>query len=374
MARLGSKKSRTGCIQCKARRVKCDENRPCGACTRYRVGCSLLGHAASTRSDTTSQPSRAIRTASVSTEGTGSRSAHVNAQSTSPESWSPYVPHHMSPPNALADGTTGQWMEDLELMHHYTAHAHLTMPGSEHTKQIWGYAVPQEAFKFPFLMHCMLAFSANHLAHINPSRMAHYHLLASTHQSAALTRLNTALGELGPVNCHAIFVGASMTVVNTFADARRYDLDVLIETFQLLRGMEYVLQKVTPMIEKGPFAAIVRPTLDPPKPSPLLSSFLVELQSSCSPSSNPTSAENLRLRATECLRQALQLGLDSSPHPALRAAMLWPIKVEAEFVELLRTRRDPEVRALFKQYCRLLEFASTEFWFFAGWRGITQQL
>lgn len=204
--------------------------------------------------------------------------------------------------------------------------------------------------------------------------MDHYHLLASRHQSAALTNLNKALGELGQVNCHAIFVGASMTVMNAFADARTYDLDVLIETFQLLRGMEYVLQKVTPMIEKGPFAAIVRPTVDPPKPSPLLSSFLVELQSSCSPSHSPSPTESLRNSAMECLRQGLQFGLDSSPHPALRAAMLWPIKVDGEFLELLRTRSDPEVRALFKQYCRLLEFASAEFWFFAGWRGISQQL
>ncbi|KAH9881100.1 hypothetical protein J1614_001593 [Plenodomus biglobosus] len=312
---------------------------------KYRVECSLLNRAPSTHSGAVSPP---IRASSVNTEGIGSRSTHSNDQSPSPESWSPCVSLHVSPANPLVDGTTGQWMEDLELMHHYTAHAHLTMPGSEHTKQIWGYAVPQEAFKFPFLMHCILAFSANHLAHINPSKMSHYHLLASTHQSAALTNLNIALGELGPVNCHAIFVAASMTVINAFADARKYDLDVLIETFQLLRGMGYVLQKVTPMIEKGPFAAIVRPTLDPPKPSPLLSSYLVELQSSCCPSPNATPAENLRLGATECLRQGLQLGLESSPHPALRAAMLWPIKVEAEFLNLLKTRTDPGVRALFK--------------------------
>lgn len=265
-------------------------------------------------------------------------------------------------------------MEDLELIHHYTAHAHLTIPGSDHTKQIWGYAVPQEAFKFPFMMHCILAFSANHLAHINPYKKPRYRLLASTHQSAALTELNRALGELGPSNCHAIFVAASMTVLNAFADARHHDLDVLIETFQLLRGMEYVLQKVTPMIEKGPFAAIVRPSADPPKPSPLLSSFLIELQSCCSPSPNPSQIEFVCIEATETLRHALQHTLESSPHPALRAAMLWPIKVEASVIDLLRTRNEPRVRLLFRQYCRLVEFVSSEFWFFAGWRGISRQL
>lgn len=265
-------------------------------------------------------------------------------------------------------------MEDLELMHHYTAHAHLTIPGSQHTKSIWGYSVPQEAFKFPFLMHSILAFSANHLRHINPSSAAHFQMLASTHQTAALTKLNHVLGDIQPFNSHAIFVAASMTVMNAFADARSISLSILIENFQLNRGLEYVLKQVTPMIEKGPFAAIVRPIPDPPKPSPLLSSLLVELQAACTPRENADAIELARVAATEAFRQSLQYSLDTSPHPALRASMLWPIRIQPDFIELLKTRSDPGVRALFKQYCRLLEYASSEFWFLAGWRGISQQL
>lgn len=266
-------------------------------------------------------------------------------------------------------------MHDLELMHHFTAHAYLTLPGIEYTKQIWGYAVPQEAFKFPFLMHSILAFSANHLVYINPSKATHFRLLSSTHQTAAVTSLNKALADLGPVNCHAIFVGASLTVMNAFADARIYDLDVLVETFQLIRGMDYVLSKATPMIEKGPFAAIIRSTTDPPKPSPLLSAYLVDVQASCySASKDPSPSELARIKATEVLRQSLQYSLETSPHPALRAAMIWPISIESEFIEMLKSRTDPGVRALFKQYCTLLEFAGTDFWFFGGWRGISEQL
>ncbi|KAK3948966.1 hypothetical protein QBC32DRAFT_45527 [Pseudoneurospora amorphoporcata] len=40
--RLGYKKSRNGCLRCKARRVKCDENKPCSACQRHGVLCSLV--------------------------------------------------------------------------------------------------------------------------------------------------------------------------------------------------------------------------------------------------------------------------------------------------------------------------------------------
>lgn len=266
-------------------------------------------------------------------------------------------------------------MYDLELMHHFTAHAYLTLPGIEYTKQIWGYAVPQEAFKFPFLMHSILAFSANHLTYINPSKATHFRILSSTHQSAAVTGLNRALADLGLANCHAIFVSASLTVMSAFSDARIYNLDVLVETFQLLRGMDYVLDKTTPMIQKGPFAAIIRPTIDPPKPSPLLFTFLVEVQAACIPiTEESTPREIAIIKATEVLRKNLQQCLETSPHPAMRAAMLWPISIDQDFLEMLKVRTDPDVRALFKQYCKLLEYAGTDFWWFIGWRGISQQL
>lgn len=264
-------------------------------------------------------------------------------------------------------------MSDLELMHHYTAHAYLTMPGVVHTRQIWGFSVPQEAFKFPFLMHSILAFSANHLAYLNPSRAAHFRLLSGTHQAAALTSLNSVLGDIQTTNCHAIFVSASLTVLNAFADASTFSLDILIEIFQLIRGMNYVLDKTTPIIEKGPFAAILRPTPDPPTQPPLLSSFLIELQASgySSAGADVSPTEAARIRATDSLRESLQYAIEGSTHPALRAAMIWPIRLEAEFMEMLKDRSDPGIRDLFQRYCRLLEFAASDFWFLVGWRGIS---
>ncbi|KAF2027181.1 hypothetical protein EK21DRAFT_115073 [Setomelanomma holmii] len=249
------------------------------------------------------------------------------------------------------------------------------MPGLESTRQIWGYSVPQEAFKFPFLMHSILAFSANHLAYLSPTKAAHYRLISGTHYTAAVTGLNGALADIAPSNCHAIFVTASMTVVNAFTDARAYDPDVLIETFQLLRGMDYVLQKTTPMIEKGPFAAIIRQATDAPKPSPLLSSLLVELQAPRgSPTSDSTPDQLSRSKAVDVLRHGLQYAIETSPYPAFRASLIWPISIEADFIEQLKVRTDPEVRDLFKRYCQLLDFAASEFWFMTNWKGLWRQL
>ena len=354
--------------------TQCDENRPCGACTRYRVECSLLSYVVPARPTTTPSQGRA---STADTEDSGSPPENLaNGTSRSPDAPPGHVSvHNYERSTAPPDTSTGHWIHDLELMHHFTAYAYLTMPGHESTKQVWGYSVPQEAFKFPFLMHSILAFSANHLAHLNPLRAAHFRILSGTHHTAAVTALNNTLPDMGPSNCHAIFVAASMTVVNAFADARSYDLDVMIQIFQLLRGMDYVLEKTTPMIKKGPFAAIVSMTTDTPKPPPLLSSFLVEIQASgCSPTSDSTPGQALRLKATDTLRSSLQYAIETSPHPALRAAMLWPIGIDAEFIDMLKVRTDPEVRDLFRRYCQILEFAASDYWFMAGWRGISQQL
>ncbi|WAO82885.1 C6 zinc finger domain-containing protein [Fusarium falciforme] len=60
--RLGHKKSRNGCLRCKARRVKCDELRPCTNCVRHHVECSLVTSSTAATS-ACSPPS--VQTASV---------------------------------------------------------------------------------------------------------------------------------------------------------------------------------------------------------------------------------------------------------------------------------------------------------------------
>ena len=392
MPRLGSKKSRHGCVQCKARRVKvqtarsfiriqvlltpfqCDENRPCGACARYRVECSLLSTSVSNRAQTVSQTPSAGSPHTSTPSASNEHSVSPKPATTDSVNYQQNDARHYDPIFAPLEATTGEWMQDLELMHHYTAHAHMTMPGLETAKQIWGFAVPQEGFKHPHLMHSILAFSANHLAYINLSRASYYHVLASTHQSAALMGLNGALADLGPSNCHALFASASLTIMNAFADARTYSVEVLIEIFQLLRGMSFVLNTAVPWIENGPFAAIIRPSNADQinKPSALLSSFLVEIQAASYPTpSESVESQASRIEAAEQLRQALQYSIDNSGHPALRAAMTWPTTLEADFLEALKAGTDPKVRELMKLYCRLLEFASSEWWFISGWRGIS---
>ncbi|KAH6644080.1 hypothetical protein C7974DRAFT_371236 [Boeremia exigua] len=363
MPRLGSKKSRHGCKQCKARRVKCDENRPCGACAKYRVECSLLEGSLSERADVSRTPSAGSPNGDTMDTSTTASASPPAASATPSLTFNHHYDHLLTCPEA----TSGGWMPDLELMHHYTAHAYMTMPGPEMSKQIWGYAVPQEGFKHPYLMHSILSFSANHLAYINIPRAQHYRMLASTHQTAALTGLNRALADLGPANCHALFASASLTIMNAFADTQTHSREALVDIFQLLRGMSFVLNTAVPWIENGPFAAIVRSANGDSKPTALLSSFLVEVQAAGCPDPNESpESQASRIKAADELREALQYSIETSGHAALRAAMTWPTKITAEILEVIKEGSDAKVLDLMRLYCRLLELASIECWFLTG--------
>ncbi|KAF1948765.1 hypothetical protein CC80DRAFT_599436 [Byssothecium circinans] len=363
MARMGSKKSRGGCQQCKIRRVKCDENRPCANCTRYNADCSLLS--------------------APPTMG-GASSSRSRASTSSPAPLSNLAAK--SPPG---EDVTGGWMEDLELMHHFTAHAHTALPGPASSQQIWGYAVPQEAFKYRFLMHSILAFAAEHLAYMHPSRMQHYRILGSTHQAAAITGLNTEISsvQLTSENCHALFASASLTIMTAFSDPEAYTLNALVDIFTLCRGMNIIVQSAEESIKKGPFGLLLRLLPNPPQPAPLLSSFLVDINAldegshpsysvnsnSSNKSNSPDSPAPKLNDAAEQLRMSLQQGIETSNHPALRAVMLWPMSIDHEFLEALKTRTDPAVVSCFRQYVRILEYAGAEWWFLSGWRKVGQQ-
>jgi hypothetical protein len=96
--------------------VKCDEAAPCGNCVRRNEECSLLDP--------------------------------VPRDIDAP--LDPALPH-----------STQEWLQDLELMHHYsTSTSRLWLGVREPVREIWGSYIPQQAIRHPFLMHGILVGSS----------------------------------------------------------------------------------------------------------------------------------------------------------------------------------------------------------------------
>ena len=224
MAQLGQKKSRKGCIRCKQRRVKCDEDAPCSNCTRRNEECSLL------------EPS----------------------PSSSETPREPGIPSN-----------TEEWLTDLELMHHYgTSAGELSLGVQPGLREMWANYLPQQALQHPFLMHGILAFSALHLAYLHQYRAPKYLQLSDKHQAIALKEFRRILAsEIEEGVANALFALSATISVSSMARAcasaelapgepKAMTMEDVGEYFFLTRGVRDVIHVTYDSVRNGPLGAL----------------------------------------------------------------------------------------------------------------------
>jgi hypothetical protein len=107
-------------------------------------------------------------------------------------------------------------MLDLRLMYHYTAKVWptITAAGISDSK-IWSDDIPMLAFKYPFLMHSVLAFSATHLSR-NERGLDQ---CVTCHRAEALRLLREAVLEMSPENTDALVAAALILIMDSLANA-----------------------------------------------------------------------------------------------------------------------------------------------------------
>lgn len=224
MAQLGQKKSRRGCIRCKQRRVKCDEEAPCGNCIRRNEECSLL----------------------------------------EPSPSSSEVPRE---PGVPAD--TEEWLADLELMHHYgSSTADIGASMRPDVRDIWRQYVPQQALKHPFLMHGILALSALHLAYLQQYKAPRYLRLSDKHQALALKQFRSILAaDINEDVSDALFaLSATISVCSmaracaqaelTPGEPKAMTMEDVSEYFFLTRGVRDVIHVTYDRVSTGPLSKL----------------------------------------------------------------------------------------------------------------------
>ncbi|KAH8678487.1 hypothetical protein BX600DRAFT_452117 [Xylariales sp. PMI_506] len=179
------KKSRHGCVQCKRRKVKCDETFPCCLrCSQRREQCSYLltYHQEAAPSPTHSQLDR-LSPSRPSTPGAG---------------FDPYL-------------------LDMDLIHFYLTSTYTTMWGRQGGQAVWRDAVFQEALGCPALLHGLLATAAMHKLVLgertSATTGADYHSAALRRQKETIEGMVVLLDSLDERSCGAIF---SLSVLVSF--------------------------------------------------------------------------------------------------------------------------------------------------------------
>ncbi|KAF7557735.1 hypothetical protein G7Z17_g471 [Cylindrodendrum hubeiense] len=198
-------KSRRGCLNCKSRRVKCDEVKPgCSACARRGDECTYLSRA--------DRPSGAQRvtpcSASPSTTpvaGTGSEIA---------------IDAYYSVPRLFDYGD--KQMMQLRLMHHYDT---TTVKSFASAFQLQGSLIqglqvdiPSLAFKHPFLLDTVLLVAMIHMASIRPESVNM--LEVAKYRNQAICAIRGELANVSDDNIRAIRMSSLLLGATSFAADR----------------------------------------------------------------------------------------------------------------------------------------------------------
>jgi hypothetical protein len=346
-------KSRDGCLQCKRRKVKCDENGvvPCRPCTKSRHACSFVA----AKTTILNAPRNPLTTFSAST------------------------------------------LLDFELLHNFSTKTAKTLADDQ---TFFSITLVQLSFGYDYLLHSILALSAFHIAHQhqnapNPQESAEqtdkYRLTAYVHHDIALESYRHSLSDLNPQSCHSIFGCTCLLFMLALARPREtysnsHSLDppalntsspdlgtLLTEWIILVRGIPSILSdpELVSSLRQGPISALFNSPHTPSARKGIIddhetmdaqaSSFLTDLSSAFSLHSAP-GISSICKSSIEKLHDALR-GLRGSRDTVF--AFTWPYTVDPEFLELLE-QKTSEALLVLVCYCVLLN-NMTERWWIKDW-------
>ena len=314
-------KSRHGCVQCKLRKVKCDIRTPiCSNCQRREESCSFLS---------TFQPLKASNTASylsspalTSVPVTGGTLNGV--------------------PNAL-----GLDLQTLELMHHYSTVVCFTLSKNSQVQQLWQNQVPKDALIHPFLMHCVMAASALHLAGTVPTRRNAYSTIAIRHHGIALSAYKSMLHDITKANCGPLYTGAKLLTVFVAAysllpGAVGVSISIrgLLGVAELVKGGRIILKMIDAWAGEGDrFRQVTKSVLkdwdhDPALPQGL-SEAIETIKTIVVTQIETADVKSVYFSTLDILVKTFQACYLNPDHPEL--VLIFLVQVDRKFMDLLRS-------------------------------------
>ncbi|KAK9372449.1 uncharacterized protein V1513DRAFT_460580 [Lipomyces chichibuensis] len=389
-SRRSHTKSRLGCLQCKKRRVKCDEKMPrCDSCAKHNIACRYTGSSVNrlllsrtVYSDNQQSLDTEERSSSESSFFSPNSIYSQSHLSTGGSRLSTTSPSSLEPLDILSkmigrnpQYTSDLYMRDLELMHHYSTQTYRTWSDVPETQEIWRIVVPKEALAHRFLMHGLLALSALHLVQINsddrsPSQMM-YVEIATRHHSLALSSFRPELNNITRVNCNALFAFSSILSVFAFASSQctgiehgMAPVEEILQAFSLLRGVYEILRTAWDWIENGQLGFLLR---DEGRTTgdtlPAEARAALEYLDEVNNDNSESEAKETYCSTIRILREVFEDFY--TRRQQVRSAMAWPITVPQEYIALLWSRQ-PMALVILAHYCVILRLLDRRWWL-TGW-------
>ncbi|CAI7637369.1 hypothetical protein N7533_002825 [Penicillium manginii] len=188
---LSHRKSTTGCLRCKGRKVKCDEKRPrCSHCARHNVLCEW--------------PPLETR-------------IYKPNQLKSPKGPSRRPAQSSPRPGLFSPELGALQVLELRLMHHWTTATADTMSSAQlaSVKEMWSVSVPQMAFEYEPLLHTLLALGAAHRSTLIPNEAKSLRSVYQGYIDSALQRHRPVTSTLDENTSEAVCLNAMLISLYT---------------------------------------------------------------------------------------------------------------------------------------------------------------
>ncbi|KAH7304266.1 hypothetical protein B0I35DRAFT_445422 [Stachybotrys elegans] len=351
-------KSRTGCRNCKRRKVKCGEERPCCRnCLRRGVACDILE-----RLGVPNAPAHQPATTSPASTSTGSG-----------------LPQSQTPSGGVggATGITNLTMLDLELLHHYSTSTYLTLSADPVSRNYFLVRVPQLGFSHPYVLYSMLSLAASHLAHFRPESRQFYSAEATARHTAATSLATPLLSEISEANAVPMYFFSTFTLFISFATLRgEEDLffnadDVMPGWLTLFRGMRTVLESNGRALLSSSISFLFQPRADVGRnweSNEVDLDALSDLQAFIDASTSEHDQERRHLLdAFVDLKRAFYsfYGEDLSNDAKIRSIFTWMYKISDDYINMLRHRNNLAL-CILAFFCVLLNRLEYNWWL-KGW-------
>ncbi|KAF1988258.1 hypothetical protein K402DRAFT_301892, partial [Aulographum hederae CBS 113979] len=321
-------KSRNGCVQCKTRRIKCDEQPPqCSNCRSRSRACSL----SSLSSTALHMPPRQSQSISNTPD------PFLTVPKTEPA--------YPSPTGTLESPLTSA--PDLELLHHFVTVVSLTLCEDLKGRGVWQNEMPKEAFRHGFLMDATFAISALHLLHTRQGiqEESFYENRAVHYYDLAISKFRPLLQDVNGDNCHAVYLASCLLVLFTSAfplviGSFESDdsIDDLLSICELSKGSGTIVIAAKASLQQGKIAPSIDllPWDDPVRLPQDIVDALEVLSSRISVLAKGNPKGTTYKRAIDAMLEMLKAQVVNPDHPTL--AFYWLYRMDRDFLNLLRKR------------------------------------
>lgn len=345
-SRRSHTKSRNGCKECKTKKIKCDEKVPCGRCSKFSLACSL-----STESATSANPPR---------HSLASKPIDSSSPSTSIDTFE---------------------ASDFALFNHFLT---TTLPclalKNEALLMSWKSDLPNLAPKFPYLLHEVLAVSAIHLHHLNPSSSINYQRVAWGHQAKAFSQFRDALSpEVAAHQVHALF--ACSALMSNYYFASFEDPSSLLfnsdppgppEWIFPVRGCATLVHQLRGPLEASTSWTALQSSLDtwsvsPPSPEgPEWEPELQSMEAKLRALSHGTDSKTLYEDDFQLLKKCFKIAGKAGDASCKVSAMMFGGAASEGFLKDMTERKRPETLVMMAFWCVLISRVNQRHWLRSG--------